>query len=242
MPRGRVTALLTPSIVPADLLRAFEPILPDRKYTAKNIEFVCGDSCVEIHIEPVIRGETIERVPEPYIGAVQHLPELSPTAAKCRLSYKPARAVSRARPAGYWPQNRPLLPAVSQPSCDRSGILENRHGHGIFFSFTCLSVGVGRYSCDRETLMKWNSVAAVLALALTAGIMSSTVNAAGCLKGAAVGGVAGHVAGHHGVLGAGAGCVIGHHQANKHARQQATQNPGSGNNAAGTGGGSDTSR
>jgi hypothetical protein len=79
--------------------------------------------------------------------------------------------------------------------------------------------------------MKWNSVPTVLALALTAGLMSSAANAAGCLKGAAVGGVAGHFAGHHGVLGVGAGCVIGHHEANKHARQQATQNQGSGNNA-----------
>jgi hypothetical protein len=71
--------------------------------------------------------------------------------------------------------------------------------------------------------MKWNFMPAVLAVALMAGITSSAANAAGCLKGAAVGGVAGHVAGHHGVLGAGAGCVIGHHQASKHARQQATQ-------------------
>src|ERR1700691_1262818 len=31
-----------------------------------------------------------------------------------------------------------------------------------------------------------------------------------CIKGAIVGGVAGHVAGHHGVLGAAAGCAIGH--------------------------------
>jgi hypothetical protein len=72
---------------------------------------------------------------------------------------------------------------------------------------------------------------AVLALALTAGMISSTANAAGCLKGAAAGGVAGHVAGHRGVLGAGAGCVIGHHEATKHARQQATQNQGSGSSA-----------
>jgi hypothetical protein len=79
--------------------------------------------------------------------------------------------------------------------------------------------------------MKWNSVPTVLALGLTAGLMSSAANAAGCLKGAAVGGVAGHFAGNHGVLGAGAGCVIGHHEASKHARQQATQNQGSDNNA-----------
>jgi hypothetical protein len=75
--------------------------------------------------------------------------------------------------------------------------------------------------------MKWNSVPAVLAIALAAGMMASSANAKGCLKGAALGGVAGHLAGHHGVLGAGAGCVIGHHEASKHARQQATQSPSS---------------
>ena len=81
-------------------------------------------------------------------------------------------------------------------------------------------------------MMKRNSMATVLALALTAGVMSSPANAAGCLKGAAVGGVAGHLAGHHGVLGAGAGCVIGHHEASKHARQQTTQNEGFGSSSA----------
>lgn len=79
--------------------------------------------------------------------------------------------------------------------------------------------------------MKWNFMAAVLALALAGGVVPSAANAAGCLKGAAVGGAAGHFAGHHGVLGAGAGCVIGHHEASKHARQQATQNQGSGTSA-----------
>jgi hypothetical protein len=45
-------------------------------------------------------------------------------------------------------------------------------------------------------------------------------SAKGCIKGAVVGGVAGHYAGHHGLLGAAAGCVIGHHEANKRAREQ----------------------
>lgn len=61
-------------------------------------------------------------------------------------------------------------------------------------------------------------VAAVLALGFAAA--PSPVLAKGCLKGAAVGGVAGHVAGHHGVLGAAAGCAIGHHEASKHQREQ----------------------
>ncbi|WP_347557249.1 hypothetical protein [Robbsia sp. KACC 23696] len=45
--------------------------------------------------------------------------------------------------------------------------------------------------------------------------LSGTASAAGCMKGAAVGGVAGHVAGKHAVLGAAAGCAIGHHHASK---------------------------
>jgi len=42
----------------------------------------------------------------------------------------------------------------------------------------------------------------------------SPAEAKGCIKGAIVGGVAGHMAGL-GKLGAAAGCVIGHHEANK---------------------------
>ena len=40
------------------------------------------------------------------------------------------------------------------------------------------------------------------------------VEAKGCIKGVTVGGAAGHMAGH-GKLGAAAGCVVGHHEANK---------------------------
>nr|WP_085973445.1 hypothetical protein [Bradyrhizobium japonicum] len=50
---------------------------------------------------------------------------------------------------------------------------------------------------------------AAISLALT-----PTADAKGCIKGAIVGGVAGHIAGH-GKLGAAAGCVVGHHEANK---------------------------
>lgn len=65
------------------------------------------------------------------------------------------------------------------------------------------------------------SAAAVAAVAL--GLAGSPAYAAGCLKGAAIGGVAGHFVGHHGLLGAGAGCIIGHHEAAKHARERAEQ-------------------
>jgi hypothetical protein len=51
--------------------------------------------------------------------------------------------------------------------------------------------------------------------------LAGTPAMAGCLTGAAVGGVAGHVAGHHGVLGAAAGCAVGHHESVKHQREQA---------------------
>jgi hypothetical protein len=61
-----------------------------------------------------------------------------------------------------------------------------------------------------------------LAIALAAIVcLSGAAEAKGCIKGAVVGGVAGHYAGHHGLLGAAAGCVIGRHEAKKHAREEA---------------------
>ena len=72
--------------------------------------------------------------------------------------------------------------------------------------------------------MKVLTFSAALALALTAGAVGPA-KAAGCIKGALVGGVAGHLA-HHGVLGAAGGCVVGHHMASqkaKQAEQQQTQ-------------------
>ena len=66
------------------------------------------------------------------------------------------------------------------------------------------------------------TVAAAALLAVTA--MSAPVQAAGCLKGAAAGGVAGHFLGHHGLIDAGVGCLIGRHNANKQARQEQQQN------------------
>ncbi len=68
-------------------------------------------------------------------------------------------------------------------------------------------------------VMKWMALSAAL-LASTAMFPGSSAQAAGCVKGAVVGGVAGHYAGHHGWLGAGAGCLIGRHEANKHARER----------------------
>jgi outer membrane lipoprotein SlyB len=72
-----------------------------------------------------------------------------------------------------------------------------------------------------EIQVRYTLLPAAFAFSMTAGWVP--VHAAGCLKGAAVGGVAGHFAGHHGVLGAGAGCIIGHHEATKHAREKAQQ-------------------
>ena len=66
-----------------------------------------------------------------------------------------------------------------------------------------------------------------LAAALLAGaalLPTGQAQAAGCLKGAVVGGVAGHFMGHHGGIGAAAGCAIGHHRAAKNAQQRNNQN------------------
>jgi hypothetical protein len=63
--------------------------------------------------------------------------------------------------------------------------------------------------------MKFMLLTPTFVLLMAVGGIAAPAPAAGCLKGAAIGGVAGHYAGHHGVLGAGAGCVIGHHEATK---------------------------
>src|SRR5438270_12741344 len=82
-------------------------------------------------------------------------------------------------------------------------------------------LAIGNYPSVRSVRMKAMLVPAAFAVAVTGLALSSTpAPAKGCLKGAAIGGVAGHFAGHHGLLGAGAGCVIGHHEANKHARER----------------------
>ena len=67
------------------------------------------------------------------------------------------------------------------------------------------------------------ALAAVVALALAFGATTVAAEAKGCIKGAVVGGVAGHYAGHHGLLGAAAGCLIGRHEAKKHARAMRNQ-------------------
>jgi uncharacterized protein YcfJ len=51
-------------------------------------------------------------------------------------------------------------------------------------------------------------------LILGIAFVPAAVEAKGCIKGAIVGGLAGHMAGH-GKVGAVAGCIIGHHEANK---------------------------
>jgi hypothetical protein len=61
------------------------------------------------------------------------------------------------------------------------------------------------------------------ALAFAIALTGTSAQAKGCLKGAAVGGVAGHVAGHHGVVGAAAGCAIGHHEAKKNEKNNPNQ-------------------
>jgi uncharacterized protein YcfJ len=54
--------------------------------------------------------------------------------------------------------------------------------------------------------------------ALLLATQTVTADAKGCIKGAVVGGAAGHMVGH-GKMGAAAGCVVGHHNANKKQRQ-----------------------
>jgi hypothetical protein len=83
--------------------------------------------------------------------------------------------------------------------------------------------------------MKFMLLPATSAVVTAAGGIAAPVQAAGCLKGAVIGGVAGHYAGHHGVLGAGAACVVGRHEATKRAREKA-QRQQQGANSEGQGG------
>jgi len=61
--------------------------------------------------------------------------------------------------------------------------------------------------------MKFKLAACVILTSLA--VLPGVSGAKGCLKGAAVGGVGGHFAGHHGLIGAAAGCAVGHHMATK---------------------------
>ena len=71
--------------------------------------------------------------------------------------------------------------------------------------------------------MKTKVITAAAVLGITAlASLPAPANAAGCLKGALIGGLAGHFAGH-GILGAGAGCLVGRHYANRAPRTQMTQ-------------------
>jgi hypothetical protein len=93
--------------------------------------------------------------------------------------------------------------------------------------------------------MKAIILPALLGAALLGG--AGSAQAAGCIKGAVVGGVVGHYAGHHGVLGAAAGCAIGHHEAKVHEREaqaaaDARANQNSGQIGAPPGSGYDTNR
>jgi hypothetical protein len=61
--------------------------------------------------------------------------------------------------------------------------------------------------------------------ATCAALLPGIAEAKGCLKGAAVGGIGGHFAGHHGLVGAAAGCAVGHHMANKKEAAADAQTP-----------------
>ena len=71
--------------------------------------------------------------------------------------------------------------------------------------------------------MRWTVAAACVAMLAVASVQGA--EAKGCIKGAIVGEAAGHMAGH-GKLGAAAGCVVGHHGANK---QQPNGDPNNAN-------------
>jgi hypothetical protein len=64
-------------------------------------------------------------------------------------------------------------------------------------------------------------LSAAIGALLLGGLAAAPAHAAGCIKGAIIGGATGHFLGHHGLIGASAGCLIGHHEAAVHAREHA---------------------
>jgi hypothetical protein len=70
--------------------------------------------------------------------------------------------------------------------------------------------------------MTFTKIAAIVVAA--SALLAGEVSAKGCLAGAAIGGAAGHFAGHHSIIGAGVGCAIGRHRANKKDREIAASN------------------
>ena len=83
------------------------------------------------------------------------------------------------------------------------------------------NLGIAKFS--EEFPVKMNLVSAGFALAAALLVSPTPAPAAGRLRGAIIGGIAGHYAGHHGLLGTGAGCVVGRHEANRRARERAEQ-------------------
>jgi outer membrane lipoprotein SlyB len=68
--------------------------------------------------------------------------------------------------------------------------------------------------------MKLKAVFSVAAVTLCC--IASQSYAAGCMKGAAAGGAGGHFVGKgHAVAGAAGGCVVGHHEPSKKAKEDA---------------------
>src|SRR5436190_24359691 len=97
-------------------------------------------------------------------------------------------------------------------------------GHGARTVGTSLERGSLSNRPSRRLRMKFVLAAVTAAFLLTA--QTVTADAKGCIKGALVGGAAGHMVGH-GKMGAVAGCVVGHHNANKKQQQQQEQQNGS---------------
>jgi hypothetical protein len=73
----------------------------------------------------------------------------------------------------------------------------------------------------RRKSVKRIAVLSIAALFVAAPLIVPAAQAAGCIKGAIAGGVAGHYVAHHGWIGAGIGCVVGHHEAVKRDREDA---------------------
>jgi hypothetical protein len=92
------------------------------------------------------------------------------------------------------------------------------------FGETFWSVAVFPHHLDPQEpgATEMNKTFGCTAIAIALVAITVPAEAKGCIKGALVGGAAWHFAGHHGLIGAAAGCAIGHHEANRPQNVQPT--------------------
>ena len=111
------------------------------------------------------------------------------------------------------PRELPVTPFLAHPDTAVGSVHVGYANFALNSQVRLLRLASVEISSWENSMSKLFSGLVVVSL-----VIASNAQAAGCTKGAVVGGVAGHVAGKHGVAGAAGGCAVGHHEAAKKAK------------------------